>query len=74
MEEIFSGEYSKKMWEAINTAETVEDIQDALYFVCCRIQELESKYDNLKEFKTYRRSIKHATRTKNKYRGIHSNL
>ena len=58
MEEIFSGEYSKKMWEAINTAETVEDIQDALYFVCCRIQELETKYDSPKEFKTYRRSIK----------------
>ncbi len=53
MEEIFSGECSAKMWESINTAETVEGIQDALYLVCCRIQELETKYDNPKEFKIY---------------------
>ncbi len=42
-ERIMSGEYSKRMWDAINTAETVEDLQDALYLVCCRLQELESR-------------------------------
>lgn len=39
---IMSGEYSRDMWNAINSAETVEDLQDALYFVCCRLQKLES--------------------------------
>jgi len=40
---IFSGSYSRDMWEAINTANSKTDLRDALYFVCCRIQELESK-------------------------------
>jgi hypothetical protein len=40
---IFSGLYSQDMWEAINEAKTKEDLRHALYFVCCRIQELESK-------------------------------
>lgn len=46
MTKIFSGEYSRDMWEAINNAKTKQDFHDALYLVCCRIQELESKYDN----------------------------
>jgi hypothetical protein len=41
--EIFSGEYSRKMWDQINNSETVEDLQDALYLVCCRLQEFETK-------------------------------
>ena len=40
---IFSGDYSQKMWDNINNAETVEELRWALYFVCCQIQELESK-------------------------------
>jgi len=45
---IFSGKYSKDMWKAINEASSIEELQDAIYFVCCRIQELESKIDNKK--------------------------
>ena len=40
---IFSGEYSRDMWEVINSAETESDLKLALYFVCCRIQKLESR-------------------------------
>ena len=40
---IFSGDYSAKMWREINSAETVEDLRNALYLVCCRLQELEAK-------------------------------
>lgn len=40
---IFSGDYSKDMWDAINNARTKADLRHALYFVCCRLQELESK-------------------------------
>lgn len=40
---IFSGEYSRDMWEAINSAKTKGDLRRALYFVCCRLQELESR-------------------------------
>lgn len=39
--EIFSGEYSRRMWNQINDAESVEDLKYALYTVCCRLQELE---------------------------------
>lgn len=42
-ERIFSGDYSKDMWAEINSAETLGDLRDALYFVCCRLQELEAK-------------------------------
>lgn len=42
-EKIFSGEYSRDMWEAINSAKTKDDLRTALYFVCCRLQELESR-------------------------------
>jgi hypothetical protein len=33
------------MWDEINNADTIEDLRQALYFVCCRIQELEAKID-----------------------------
>ena len=39
---IFSGEHSKGMWKEINDAETVVDLRDALYLVCCKLQELEA--------------------------------
>ena len=42
---IFSGEFSRDMWEVINSARTVEDLEIALYFVCCRLQELESRLE-----------------------------
>ena len=40
---IFSGDYSVDMWDEINSAKTVTDLRRALYFVCCRLQELEAK-------------------------------
>lgn len=42
---IFSGDYSRDMWWAINHARTKQDLREALYFVCCRLQELESKLE-----------------------------
>ena len=41
---IMSGEYSRDMWMNINTAKTVEELRYALYFVCCRLQQLESRF------------------------------
>lgn len=43
MARIFSGDYSRDMWESINSAKTVAELRSALYFVCCRLQELESR-------------------------------
>jgi len=40
---IFSGDYSRNMWKAINKAKTKSALRNALYLVCCRLQELESK-------------------------------
>ena len=40
---IFSDDYSQDMWDKINNAKTKEDLKEALYFICCRIQELEEK-------------------------------
>ena len=40
---IFSGEYSRTMWEKINSAKTIADLRLALYTVCCRLQELEGR-------------------------------
>lgn len=44
-DKIFSGDYSRDMWDAINNAESVEELRHALYFVCCRLQELEKKLE-----------------------------
>jgi len=46
---IFSGNYSKPMWKEINQAKTIEDLQMALYTVCCRLQELEARCEKLGE-------------------------
>jgi len=43
---IFSGDASGKMWEEINGAKTIAELRMALYVVCCRIQELESRVEN----------------------------
>jgi len=43
---IFSGEYSRDMWDVVNGAGNTSELRDALYFVCCRIQELESRVTN----------------------------
>lgn len=40
---IFSGDYSRDMWDSINNAKSKDDLRAALYFVCCRLQELESR-------------------------------
>jgi hypothetical protein len=44
---IFSGDYSRSMWDAINSAKTNVDLRDALYLACCRLQELESRLNAL---------------------------
>lgn len=46
MTKIMSGDYSRDMWWAINHAKTKKELREALYFVCCRLQELEVKYDD----------------------------
>jgi len=43
LERIFSGDYSRDMWDKINGARTVRDLSHALYLVCCRLQELEAR-------------------------------
>jgi hypothetical protein len=45
---IFSGDESKEMWKEINEAKTVEDLQYALYGVCCKLQEFESLVEKKK--------------------------
>jgi hypothetical protein len=42
-QKIFSGVSSNPMWDAINNAKTIADLREALYIVCCRLQELEDK-------------------------------
>ena len=42
-ENIFSGDYSRDMWDEINNAKSVAQLRSALYLVCCRLQELESR-------------------------------
>ena len=43
---IFSGDSSVKMWDNINNAKTIAELRMALYVVCCRIQDLESRLEN----------------------------
>ena len=44
---IFSGDTSVDMWDEINSAKNVKELRIALYTVCCRMQELESKVESL---------------------------
>ena len=48
-DKIFSGEYSRGMWDEINNAKSKRALRWALYTVCCRIQELEGKVDDITE-------------------------
>lgn len=54
---IFSGSDSKDMWFSLNDAKTFNELQEALYFVCCRLQNLEDKLEPL--FKFYNRIRKY---------------
>jgi len=49
---IFSGDYSVEMWDSINNARTKRELRWALYFVCCRLQELEAKLADQKARKS----------------------
>ena len=40
---VFSGDASREMWNEINKAKTVTELRWALYGVCCKLQEFESK-------------------------------
>ena len=40
---IFSGDASREMWNEINGAKTVTALRYALYGVCCKLQEFETK-------------------------------
>ncbi len=46
---IFSGDYSRDMWLKIKNVKSKQDLRWALYTVCCRIQDLESKIDKIAE-------------------------
>lgn len=46
---IFGGKYSEDMWDAINNAKTKDDLRAALYFVCCRLQELEARIERMRK-------------------------
>jgi hypothetical protein len=35
------------MWDEINKAKTIKQLRDALYGVCCKLQELESRVNAL---------------------------
>ena len=59
---IFSGEFSRDMWEVINSAETESDLKLALYFVCCRIQKLESRLRAPGQVLQYHVTREHLTR------------
>lgn len=47
-ETIFSGENSRDLWNAINKLDSKskgDKIRDVIYFVCCKLQELEDKIE-----------------------------
>lgn len=54
---IFSGDDSEDMWDSINNAKTFDELRGALYFVCCKLQNLESKLNPL--FKFYNKMRKY---------------
>jgi hypothetical protein len=42
---IMSGEqFSRDIWKNFYTAKTVGDLRDALFSLCCRLQQLESRF------------------------------
>lgn len=44
---IFSGPRSGKMWDEINNAQNVGQLREALYTICCHLQELEGRLRHL---------------------------
>ena len=44
---IFSGDNSRRMWDEINGIKKISDCKDALYTVCCKLQEFETKISKL---------------------------
>lgn len=46
---IFGGEASRELWNEINALDatsTGDDIRDCIYSVCCKMQELEHKFES----------------------------
>jgi len=43
---IFSGDYSRDFWDKINNIQ-YDEVQEALYLMGCRLQELEHKIDTV---------------------------
>ncbi len=52
--EIFSGENSREMWDALNYAKTKKQLRMAIYLVCVKLQELEHRIETENEI--YRKS------------------
>jgi len=48
---LFSGKNSEKLWDEINNINSVNTGKEALYSVCCKIQELENKLDEMNLYK-----------------------
>lgn len=51
LERIFSGEYSRDMWGKINAIDELSNgrqVGDALYLICCRLQELEYRIEKMR--------------------------
>lgn len=46
---IFSGEDSVEIWHRINSAKTIRDLTDVLYAICCKLQEFESRVEELQK-------------------------
>jgi len=44
---LFSGENSREMWDEINSSKTVDDLKWALYGVCCKLQNFETKVNKI---------------------------
>ncbi len=48
---IFSGDKSRDFWKSINSIQ-YQEVKDALYWMGCKMQELESEVERLKMKKT----------------------
>ena len=55
---IFSGARSETMWKLIGEAEDIEDMKAALYVVCCRMQEFETRLEGAENAKVPGETIK----------------
>lgn len=51
LECIFSGDYSRDMWNAINALDassTCEQVKNVLYLIGCRLQEMETRVNKMR--------------------------